>query len=277
MKKIVSMFIIIVTILSLVGCGSKESKPEALAGDHKTFATLDDLKTTKQSAFYLSRGNNMYLLGRILEGTADRSVGISISSDQLRDLYSETDSLVELNGEEGLVSLSNYPIPIIHEGDKIYLWNGLVHNRVVSVKPIKLVGFHPQILNQARGIHVGTEQNNPNKINQINGAFNSLKIYKTDNNHDEIGEPMSFKESLKLDYGQKVNVYWKEVDTGKNHIMYGENVCSYYEYSSSKEIELPIIEKDTNKDYTVFDPTKLEKGYYAVCIFGEAWSVIVVQ
>jgi|GEM_PF-3615025 len=275
MKKI-CLFIVATIILGLILTGCGEKKPEALAGDHKTPSTMDSLKTSKKSIFFLSRGQNMYHLGEILEGNENYKTGLSLNHGSYHT-YLGTTKLTsqELEKDMAIISMKDIPIPIIQNGDKICLWEEYSRHGLTA-KPINFIGFTPLIYREDYAfLQVGTDKQNPSLINQKLGLPGSFTVYKADGNNIKVGDPLAREDIGKLGYEQRVIIQWKDKDTHKEQTLNTTADCSYYEYSGKTTVELPILDDST--EVTIYDPTKLDKGYWALCIGDKPCSVILVQ
>lgn len=282
MKKICLFIVTIMILGAFTGCGATggnanatSNLPEAIAGDHQTPTVLTATTTSNKSRFFLLRGQYMYHLGEMLKGEENYKAGISFFDSGVYSLYRETGDITTTDpSAKAILSAGDISIPVIQKDDKIYLINEEARFGFTA-KPINFVGFTALIYKGAGSLHIGTNENNPNQINQIEGDIDSLRVYRADKDHNKTGDPLSLKEICKLDYGEKINVYWEDKGTQKGRGLYADATCSYYKYADQKPVEIPILGEEDK--YTIYDPTKLDKGYWALCVEDKPYSVILVQ
>lgn len=282
MKKKICLFIVATMILGVVfaGCGTSgntnatSNLPEALAGDHKTPALIYTI-THNKSKFFLLRDQYMYHLGKMLKGEENYRLGIAFFDSSVYNLCRETEDITTTDpSAKAILSTGDISIPVIQKDDKIYLINEEARFGFTA-KPIDFIGFTTLIYKGAGSLHIGTSENDPCQINQIEGDVDSLKVYRADKDHHKTGDPLPLEEICKLDYGEKINVYWEDKGTQKGRGLYADATCSYYKYADQKPVEIPILGEEDK--YTIYDPTKLDKGYWALCVGDEPYSVILVQ
>lgn len=268
--------------LFFTGCGEK--KPEALAGDHKTPSTMEELRVTGKSGLFIRRDQRDYTLDEYFNKSEDLEnfkIGYSLDDSSSHKLYIETKNLT--TDEPVILSMGDIPIPIIQEHDRLY-----VAQRKNSPEPkfhirsVNFVGFAPLFLKTENVLHIGTDNNDPRCINPIKGYSDSLSIYKADDNYNKTDAFIPLENACRLDYKQKIIVNYKECDSEKNQNSKTLANCSCYVYADETSLELPILDKESypNYDYIIYDLTKLSKGYWALCVNDEIieeFAVILVQ
>ena len=265
MKKIViSIFLIIATMSTMLfaGCGGSKSekKPEALAGNHDETADLSALEIKETGEFYgtyLYRNNKKYQMG---VGQSN----ISISSM----LYAITLNTADLS-KTRVISMKNIPVPIIQENDRFYSTE-----KDIKIKSVNFVGYGPLVTVLDGNIHV---EKNGQKLNQ-GMKYTEVLIHACDEKGNAISKeniaPKGIVTNLK--YNQNVDISYKDTND-KWHVYITSADCSYYDLSEGWVNESIKVPTSTEGDYTVYDPTKLKKGYYAIFTGTQVHSIFYVS
>lgn len=246
------------------GCGASNANatsnlPEALAGDHDKYTTLDGSEVEKKAYVYLYRKDKKYHMGEIPK---DEKVNIGLrnhSIDSNYILYNDT-QILSIEKDFRIISMKDVPIPIIQKNDKIYLQ--LNYSSCLKIKPVKFIGYTPLIIKH-NDFHVTIEEKNQ-ILNPIR-YFEELAVCTLDDKGSASSGNLSTDEIVTLKYGQKVAVDYKDKKTHKWQGCDTYATCSYYE-PTGDYLEFNPTEKVMLKDkeHAIYDPTQLEEGFYAL-------------
>ena len=267
-KRLISLFLIIATMSTMLfaGCGGSksESKPEALAGDHSKFTTLDKLEANDSNYIYLYRKEKRYHIGQI-NWRENPAFGMKQSSDGDYALYSRTENLANIK-EVNIISAKDVPVPIIQNGDKIYVEDSW--SKKISIRPVEFVGYTPLIIQNS--LHTFVEEKN--QILNSPQRAKDLSACAIDKNGNAIVKELIPNDILNLKYNQEVDISIKNAETDEWHTYQSFATCSYYEPSGNM-VDLQPTNKITIKDssFSIYDPTVLglKEGYYAIYTHGD--------
>ena len=272
MKKKILVCLLIVAMLTLVfaGCGSKEAKPEALGSNLDETASLSMLKVyeeDKDIELFLMRNKTPYNLGLVAPANRAYQYTLKFNNKEPGSLCIEIPN--------GLLSSRNMPTPVIHDNDRIYATESESYFGIYVV-PLKFVGYSPLFIKPMPQPPIYEEYI---IVGETNGVLNEKTPYKNLRfalmDGDKEVKELSEEEIRQLDYKQTVRISW---DGEKGKIYKTSASYPYYEYAGNR-IELSSTGKETvnGSEYNVYDPTKLEKGFYVLYSGEEARSVFVIQ
>lgn len=260
MKKRIIFLLTISMILGLIftGCGEKNHQPEAIAPNGDNNGTLEALKVSNYSQCFLLRKGEKYHLNVINERLNESTnLGLKTEANSpFRCLYERgfENSYIR----EFALSLGDIPVPIIQKGDLIFDST----NSPLKITSAEFVGYTPLMRIKHGVCTVGTDSKLRQTVNQTELNIDTLRVALLDENGNK--KYIEKNQWNNFEYGQTVHVYGEEAKTGKEHIYELKTNSATYKYDSSKFFKLKSIgtERVFDKDFTVYDPTELDSGYY---------------